>query len=77
MATVHDTPIVQKDEAEAPLYYRSPDLPACIVPWPHGGWIAWNWLKPSWDHVTDAEHEAIREGERAAFGIDAAPIPTD
>lgn len=63
------------DDSPTPLYFRHPDLTVCSVKWPHGGWIVWNWLAPSWDRKTDEERQAIKDAERLAFGSPAHDRP--
>lgn len=55
------------DRNEPPLYFRAPDLPMYSVKWPRGGWIVWEWNKPSWDHVSDGRRNELKAAEKAAF----------
>lgn len=55
-----------REKSNSP-YFLDDNRRVISVIWPHGGWIIWNWIYTSWNHLTDDERDAVKRAETSFY----------
>lgn len=55
-----------KENSNSP-YFLDNHRNVISVIWPHGGWIIWNWIYTSWNHLTDDERNVVKQAEASFY----------